>query len=81
MKRNALCCVLLLALLLSGCNAGGKTDAAAKPESLDLSGGALTDLSALYGMTQLKSLDIRDNDVSRADYDALSSALPACDVR
>jgi len=64
---------------LSAC-ASGKTPAADAPTTLDLRGTGLTDVSSLLKKTQLTSLDLRDNEISTESFDALSVALPDCDI-
>lgn len=50
-------------------------------ETLDMRGSTISDFSPLYEMTGLKQLDIRDNYAfTEADYNALSEALPGCDI-
>ncbi|MBO4299725.1 MAG: leucine-rich repeat domain-containing protein [Clostridia bacterium] len=50
-------------------------------ETLDMRGSTVTDFSPLYEMPQLRHLDLRDNHAfTQAEYDALSAALPDCDI-
>lgn len=76
----ALCLPLLL---LAGCaqtvRIGGQSvplDAA----SLDIRGAGVTDVAPIKELTALTSLDLRDNEITAADYAALAAALPACDI-
>ncbi len=56
------------------------TPAAEAPTAIDLRGTGLTDVSSLLQQTQLTSLDLRDNEISVEDYEALRSALPNCSI-
>lgn len=80
----AVVCVLCLVLFAGGClgtiRVGDKTvprDAA----SLDLRGANIRNIGPLLPMQTLQSLDIRDNEITAADYEALSAALPTCNIR
>jgi len=54
--------------------------AADAPTALDLRDAGLTDVSDLMRQTQLKTLDLRGNEISAEDYAALASTLPDCDI-
>jgi Leucine-rich repeat (LRR) protein len=73
---------LLLALTLAACD--GSVDAllsaTPEPASLDLSNTNLTDVSDLLEKTNLVSLDLRGNPISIESYNALSAALPNCEI-
>ena len=81
----AISILLGLSLLLAiGCARGiqlGDREVSRDAVSLDLRGTNTTDLSPLFGMDSLKNLDIRDNPLTAADYDALALALPQCNIR
>ena len=50
--------------------------------SLDMRGSTVTDFTPIYGLSSLERADLRDNHAfTQAEYDALSAALPACDIR
>ena len=48
--------------------------------TLDLRDKGVTDVSDLLKETQLTSLDLRGNEISAADFDALRAALPNCEI-
>ena len=48
--------------------------------TLDLRDKGLTDVSDLLEQTQLTSLDLRGNEITPADFDALKAALPNCEI-
>lgn len=80
----ALALLMLLFLCMGGCagtvrvgNATLQRDAV----SADLRGADIQDIRPLLSMEALQSLDIRDNEIAPADYEALASALPACAIR
>lgn len=50
------------------------------PTTLDLSNSGLSDVSSLFGQTQLKELDLRGDPITTEDFNALQAALPACDI-
>lgn len=50
------------------------------PTTLDLRNSGLTDVSNLVSQTQLTSIDLRGNEISVADFDALRAALPDCEI-
>ena len=50
-------------------------------ERLDMHGSSVTDFTPLLSMQNLRALDIRENPAFGQDeYDALSTALPGCDI-
>ena len=76
--------MLVLILFLGGCadtirvgNITVQRDAL----SLNLQGANIQDIDPLLSMETLQRLDIRDNEIKVADYEALAAALPACDIR
>ncbi len=48
--------------------------------TLDLRDKGLTDVSDLLTQTQLTSIDLRGNEITAADFDALKAALPNCEI-
>jgi len=50
------------------------------PTTLDLRDKGLSDVTDLLDQTQLTSLDLRGNEITAADFDALSAALPNCEI-
>ena len=49
--------------------------------SLDMRDSTVTDFSPIPGLASLRSLDVRGNYAfTRAEHDAVASALPACDI-
>ena len=50
------------------------------PTTLDLRGKGLTDVTDLLQKTQLTEIDLRDNEITTADFVALSAALPDCEI-
>jgi len=57
----------------------GTTSEQAKT-TLDLRDKGLTDVSDLLKETQLTSIDLRGNEITAADFDALKAALPNCEI-
>ncbi len=55
------------------------TDEQAKT-TLDLRDKGLSDVTDLLKQTQLTSLDLRGNEITAADFDALKAALPNCEI-
>ena len=51
-----------------------------EPVSLDLSNTGLSDITELLSRTDLTTLDLRGNPITIEQYDALSAALPACEI-
>lgn len=78
----ALCIASALALCACAPGAASGTDSSAesKPTTLDLRNKGITDVSDLAQQTQLTSLDLRGNELSRESFDALHAALPNCDI-
>lgn len=50
------------------------------PTTLDLRDKGMTDVTGLMQQTQLTSLDLRGNELSRESFDALKAALPDCEI-
>lgn len=77
---------LLLALctgmvfLLCACTAKNPQPEAQRPTTLDLRSSNLKDVSELIPQTQLVSLDLRGNELSRESIDQLKAALPDCEI-
>lgn len=76
--------ILALILFMTACAAEApstplETEMKA-PDRLDLSGTGLTDIGALLDYTWLTELDLRGNEISVTDYEALSAALPNCRI-
>ena len=49
-------------------------------ESLDLSGKPLGDISRISSFTQLKQLDLRDTQITPAEYEKIQKQLPGCQI-
>lgn len=83
MRRWAYGSLLLVGLcLLTACQAswrGGPIGTEA-PSRLDLSNEGLSEVAYLQEYTWLSHLDLRGNEITTADYDALSLALPDCRI-
>ncbi len=60
-------------------NPAGTTDEQVET-TLDLRDKGLTGVSDLLTQTQLTSLDLRGNEITAADFDALKTALPNCEI-
>lgn len=60
-------------------NPAGTTDEQVET-TLDLRGKGLTNITDLLQETQLTEIDLRDNEISTADFDALRAALPDCEI-
>jgi Leucine-rich repeat (LRR) protein len=81
-------CVLLLAMCLVllplGCGSEPVAAAVATPEPtpavLDLSNSGITDITSLLERTDLSALDLRGNEIPIRDFNALSVALPDCEI-
>jgi len=50
------------------------------PTTLDLRDQGITDVSDLMKQTQLTTLDLRGNELSRESFDTLKAALPDCEI-
>ena len=50
-------------------------------ETLDLSGEPLGDISRISGFTQLKQLDLRDTQITPAEYEKIQNQLPGCQIQ
>lgn len=48
--------------------------------SLDLSGSSIGELDKLKELTEMEKLDLRDTEITTAQYDDLKAALPDCDI-
>jgi Leucine-rich repeat (LRR) protein len=55
-------------------------EVAADTQSLDLNGAGITSVSKLKRLKSLTQLDLRNNEISIAEYLELKEALPNCDV-
>lgn len=50
-------------------------------ENLSVNNIGVDDLSPIYSLTQLKSLDLTSTALTQAQYDALKAALPDCNIK
>lgn len=75
-------CLILTLVLLAACSPAAIPDAAATPapDRLDLSNSGITDVGYLKEYTWLSQLNLKGNEISAADFDALAAALPDCEI-
>lgn len=73
-------CGCMSVFLLACSNGALSFEPTAAPTTLDLRDSGLEHIDDLVDQTQLTSLDLRGNDLSRESIDELKAALPNCDI-
>lgn len=72
-----------IALFIIGCSDSisiSGTSVSLNTERLDLNGSGLMSFSSIKKLTALKNLDLRNNDLSKQQFDDLQKALPNCTI-